>query len=191
MSSWVQIANMALRRCGSQRIASIDEATSAARAVKDVYLDAADFVLSQHPWNCNTEDTHLAVDADAPDSGFAYQYTLPPDPYCLVVHKLDRDHHGDAPWKVKGRKIHTDEAAPLYIEYGRRITDPEELPPLLVTAIAEEIAARIAFRLTNSSAREDACEQRAGAALRKARSADAQEGTPDEEEEGDWEAARR
>jgi hypothetical protein len=186
MASWVSIANRALRRCGNTRIQSLDDKVEAARAVKDVYEEARDDVLAAHPWNCNKADTHLAADADAPDSGFTYAYTVPTDPYCLKVWSLDYDHHGEAEWEVKGRKIHTDEAAPLYIHYGKRITDPEEFPPFIVKAIAEAIAARIAFRLTNSTSREEKCEEYAEKALRDARSADAQEGKAKEDLDSDW-----
>lgn len=177
MASWVQIANKALRRVGNYRIQSLDETNEAARAVRDVYEAVRDSVLSRHPWNCALVRASLAADADAPAWGYAKAFTLPTDPYCLRVWRLSEEDHGDAEWRVVGRKLHTDEAAPLYVEYISRVTDPEQLAPYLADVISAHIAAEVAFRLSESNTKAETLRQWAEEELRHARSLDGQEGT--------------
>lgn len=179
MASWVQIANKALRRLGAAPIQALTDQTEAARAVSDVYEQVRDEVLARHPWNCALVRTSLAADSDAPTWGYSYKFTLPTSPYCLRVWRLSEDFHGDAEWKVIGRTIHTDEAGPLYIEYISRVTDPEQFSTFVSNAISAAIGAEIAYRLTNSTAKEEAMREWAEMELRHGRSLDAQEGTAD------------
>lgn len=182
MASWVQIANLALRRLGADRIASLTEDSEGARAVNDVYETVRDQVLRLHPWNCATTLKAVSADATAPAFGYDNAYTLPTDPYCLRVLRL---YSGDYPdltieYKVNGRKIHTDSDAPLNLLYIARLTDPEQFDATLTVAIAAHIAAEIAFRLTNSRTAEEKMEKWAAATLADARHVDATEGTPDQ-----------
>jgi len=176
MASWVQICNKSLRRVGNYRIQSLDESNEAARSCKDVYEAVRDTVLARHPWNAALVRTTLAADATAPTWGYERAFTLPSDPYCLRVWRLDEYSHPAAEWKVVGRKIHTDESAPLKIEYISRITDPEQLPPFLADLISAEIASEIAFRLSESNTKAETLRTWAEQEMRHARSMDGQEG---------------
>jgi hypothetical protein len=194
MSSWVEIGNLALRHLGEDRISALDQNSERARSVNDVHLSVRDIVLRKHPWNCALVRATAAPDApgaETPPWGSAYQYSFPADPYCLRVWRLDPDHHGKAKWKSLRRKIHTDEGPVLYFEYIARIVDPEQYDANLAEAIAAEIALKIAFRLTESRSAEAAMKQWAASTLPVARTADAQEGTPEDPEESEFLEARR
>lgn len=177
MPSWVEIANDALVEIGAEEIQSLDEATEAARQVKRVYERVRDQVLAEHPWNCALARVSLPADATAPTWGFSRSFQLPSDPYCLRVWSLSNT---AAKFKVEGRKLLSDEAAPLSILYIRRVTDPEQLSPWCARAISARLAARLAFRVSNSTSKASEVKEWAQAELRAARSIDAQEGSVDE-----------
>lgn len=187
MASWVQIANLALRRLGADRIASLGEDSENARAINDVHETVRDAVLRLHPWNCALARASLAADAAAPTWGYAYQYTLPADPYCLRVWRLA---DSAAAYKIEGRKLLTDAGAPLKLLYIARVTAPELFDAGLVVAMAAGLAAEIAFRLTNSRTAEEAMHKWFEQTLARARSADAQEGTPEPIEADEFQSSR-
>lgn len=187
MASWVQIANLALRRLGADRIASLGEDSENARAVNDVHETVRDAVLRLHPWNCALTRASLAADAAVPAWGHAYQYTLPADPYCLRVWRLAES---ATAFKIEGRKLLTNASAPLKILYIARLTDPELFDAGLTVAMAAALAAEIAFRLTNSRTAEDAMHKWFEQTLARARSADAQEGTPEPIEADEFQTSR-
>ena len=192
MASKTAIVNRALRRLGGDRLTNVEtDLSEPARVMNDIFQDVVDEILAEHPWNCALHRTTLAADAEPPAWGFQNAFTLPADPFCLRAWRLDEDHHGPRPkWKVVGRKIHTDEPAPLYVELIVRVTDTELFPAYLATAISARLAAEAAYRLTNSREKEEQEEKRAKEKLALARSADAQEGAADEVDEGEFIASR-
>jgi hypothetical protein len=185
MASWVQIANLALRRLGADRIASLTEDSENARAVNDVHETVRDAVLRLHPWNCALTRASLAADAVAPAWGYAASYTLPADPYALRIWRLA---DSTIEYKVEGRKLLTDAGAPLQVL--ARITDPELFDASLTVTMAAALAAETAFRLTNSRTAEEAMQRWFEQTLTRARSADAQEGTPESIEADEFERSR-
>jgi hypothetical protein len=188
MASWVDIGNQALRRLGADRIQALDEGSEAANAVNDVHRQAADEVCAAHPFNCCLVRTTLPADSATPAHGYAFQYTLPTDPLCLRVWTLGAP---DIAYAVENGKILTDEKAPLAIRYLAQVADPLKFPPHVATAIAARIALAIAYRITNSGAREAAMNEWFETAIRSARALDGQEGTPESLGFNDFLAARR
>lgn len=191
MPSWTSILNTSLLWLKQRTVQNYLSTTdNAAIEFRRVYEQARDTVLAAHPWNCAMELASLDADATAPAFGFTYAYTLPTDPWCLRVWQLDYDTHDDAKWKVRGRKIHTDESAPLKIEYIARRTDPAEFSPHLADTMSACIAERLAITLTGSESKRQAMEEKYGDYLRNARTFDGQEGTPDEIRADSWEQER-
>lgn len=194
MASWVQIANLVMRRLGGDRIVAIDgsQDIEEARAFADVYESARDIVLRKHPWNCAMRRSILAPDGTAPAWGFTYAYSFPNDPYCLRVWGLSDSHHPiGASWQSENRKILTDEGPALYVRWIARVTDPELFDANLMEAIAAEIAYQTAFRITQSRTAEAKMKEWRDATLPTARTADAQEGQPpDDDDDGDFISAR-
>lgn len=180
MASWVQIANKAVRRLGVAPIQSLTEDSEAARQINGIYEMVRDDVLSRHPWNCALYRTSIAADSTAPTFGYDNAYTLPTDPYCLRVWRVGEEEYAPVEYRVEGRKIVTDEDAPLYVTYIKRITDPEEFSPWVANLLSAVLAEEIAYGLTNSTSKEEAMRQWAKDVWKEARAMDGQEGTPEE-----------
>jgi hypothetical protein len=175
MASWVQIANLALSRLGARQIADLAEASAEARAITGVLTTVCDAVLRAHPWNCALARAALAADAEGPAFEYAYAYTLPTDPYCLRVLGI---WNSSEPWMVEGRKLLTNQSAPLPLRYLRRVTDPEQLDGAFIAAFAERLAHAVCPVLAPSLEREAALWQSAERLIREARSLDGQEQNP-------------
>ena len=181
-TSVVELCNLALDRVGAAAITSIDDASESARYVKRNYAPMRDAVLRGYPWNAAIRRASLSAEGTTPSWGFDYQYVLPagPDPeYCLRVLGLEGEDVTDIRWKVEGRRILTDEGAPLAIHYLARIEDPTLFDPLLDAAIAARLAWSIAFPLTKSNSLLAELRDEYRGIIAEARRADAQEGTAD------------
>lgn len=188
MASETGIFNAALIEMGSDVVIDPMEDSEQARTLSVRWPGVRDATLRAHPWNFALERAQLAALAQAPVWGFANQYQLPADPFCLRVLKVKDSE--DIDWKVEGRKIKTDLGAPLNILYIKRVTDPNEYDALFIEAAAARLAAATAFRIMQSrTAAKDLWELYRDK-LREAREIDAHEGTPDDFGDSDFLVAR-
>jgi hypothetical protein len=181
--SVVSICNRALDLLKADPIVSLDETQEAARLCKRNFEPVRDAVLRAYPWNAAETRASLAALSDPPAWGYDNQFQLPSD--CLRVLRLENEDSG-ASYKIEGRRIVTDEEAPLNILYLRRVEDPAEFDPLLADAIAARLAADLAYPLTGSTALAQAMLAAYQAKIAEARVCDAQEGTPDAFQADDW-----
>jgi hypothetical protein len=101
---------------------------------------------------------------------------LPSD--CLRVLKI---HTGvtdsiasDIDYKVEGRKVKTNEGT-VYLVYVALVTDPNEYDVYLQEAISHQLAADIAYAVTNNATLANNYMERADERLREARFIDATE----------------
>jgi hypothetical protein len=127
--------------------------------------------LRSHPWNCALRRATLAQESDTPSFGYAYQYILPTDPYCLRVLQMETEVEQ---FKVEGRKLLTDESTAKILYIGR-VTDPEEFDSLLVDTLSARIAVEFAFNITGSRTLQADMFDLYNRKLALARSFDAQE----------------
>ena len=74
---------------GATNIIALNEDSKSARVCNQRFANVRDAVMRAHPWNCIVTRASLAADTETPAFTFAYQYTLPTDPYCLRVLHLD------------------------------------------------------------------------------------------------------
>lgn len=190
MASKVQIANKGLRRLGQAPIQNPTENSPQALAVNAVWDQVVDEVLAGHPWNCALARAALAAETATPVFEYAYQFALPPDPYCLRVWRVGQDPADPLPYKVEGRKLLCDESGPVHLLYIARIADTELLSPWVADVISNEIAFEVAYQLTNSTEKEANARKLADMAWKRARSMDGQEGTPDAPLADDFLASR-
>ena len=130
--------------------------------------------MRAHPWNCLVTRKAIAAEADSPAFTWAYQFTLPTDPYCLRVLRLD---YLDVDFRVEGRKILCDEETINLVYLGRQ-TDPNNWDVLLIEAIAARLAADMSFALVQSSSLTTNMFALYESKLSEARFVDATEGTP-------------
>ena len=182
MASKVEIFNDALIQVGADEVNSPDENSPNARACRVRFNGARDAVLRAHAWNAASTRKVIPKDDDPPAFGYAFQYTLPTDPFCLRPLRvndprrtIDREE-----WKVEGRKILTDLEPPLNLLYVQRLTDTEQWDALLSQAIVHRLAFNIAYRVTRSRAKEVEAREDYFRFLAEARTIDAQEGSAEE-----------
>jgi hypothetical protein len=174
MPSEVDIINSALNMVGASNIIARSEDSKSARITHQRFDYVRDAVCRAHPWNCLITRRTLAADSDSPTFGFTNQFTLPADPYCLRVLRLD---YLNVDFRVEGRKIHCDEDT-LNLIYLARVTDPNEWDQLLIEAIAARLAADTAFALVQSTSLVATLYSLYETKLSEARFVDATEGTP-------------
>lgn len=180
MTSRVEICNRALDKLGAAPITSLEDDTKSARACARMFDAVRDAELRDHKWNFALARTELPALAEAPTFGYARQFQLPGD--CLKVVAV----HPRADWKIEGRKVLTDQAAPLRMTYVKQASDPSEFDSLFVEAFAARLASELCESLTQSNTKKRMALEDYSQSIRRARRADAIEGTPDALEETSW-----
>ena len=181
MATEVSICSNALRRLGDSPITSLTDDTERARLCNSFYADARDAVLRLHPWNFAITRTSLAQLSDTPSYGFAYQYSLPTNPYCLRVLAMEYE---DYIFKVEnystqGRVLLTDQSS-AKILYVAKITDTTQFDALFVDVLTAKLALDLCYPITNSVSLQDKMQKLYQLKLSDARSIDGQEGFIDD-----------
>ena len=181
MATEVSICSNALRRLGDDPITSLTDDTERARLCNAFYTDARDAVLRSHPWNFAITRASLAQLSDTPSYGFAYQYSLPTNPYCLRVLEME---YPDYIFKVEnvathGRVLLTDEGT-AKILYIARITDTNLFDSMFVDVLTAKLSLDLAYPVTNSLQVQQQMQKLYQTKLSEARSIDGQEGFIDD-----------
>ena len=191
MASTVDICNSALNLLGASTISALTEDTKNARLCNQRYEPIRNRVFRSHNWNCLIKRVELAQDSTGPVIEFTYGYTLPSD--CLRVLKV---HNGTTDsiasaldYKVEGRKIVTDEGT-IYLVYVALDTDPNNYDSYLYEAVSHQLAADLAYAITNNSTLANQYMSRADERLREARFIDATENALDTIEANEFTDAR-
>ena len=173
-TSAVDICNSALNMIGASNIISLDEDSKAGRICKQRYINVRDAVFRSHVWNCLVNRVQLTADVSAPTFEFQYQYTLPTDPYCLRVIKLE---FLDTVYRIEGRKLLTNESQ-LKLIYVGRDENVSNYDELLSESIAAGMASDLAYPLVGSNTLAQQMFDMYQRKLSEARFVDATEGTP-------------
>ncbi len=181
MATEVSICSNALRRLGDDPITSLTDDTERARLCNSFYEDSRDAVLRSHPWNFAITRASLAKLSTAPAYGFANQFALPTNPYCLRVLGMEYE---DYIFKVEnvathGRVLLTDESTANII-YVARITDTVLFDPMFVDVLTQKLAVDLAYPVTNSTTLQTQMQKVFEKKLSEARSIDGQEGFQDD-----------
>ena len=176
MASVVDICNSALNLLGASTISALTDDSKNARLCNQRCEPIRNRVFRSHAWNCLTKRVQLAKDSAAPVIEFSNQYTLPTD--CLRVLKI---HNGTTDsvasaleYKIEGRKIKTNEGT-VYLVYVALDTDPNNYDAYVQEAISHQLAADIAYAVTNNATLAKNYMERADERLREARFIDATE----------------
>ena len=176
MASAVDIANSALNLLGASTISAFTDDSKNARLVNQRYEPVRDRVFRSHAWNCLHKRVQLAQNSTAPVVEYSHAYALPSD--CLRVLKI---HNGTTDsiassidYKLEGRNIVTDEGT-VFIIYIALDTDPNNYDTYLQESIAHQLAADLAYAVTNNATLADKYMTRADERLREARFIDATE----------------
>ena len=181
MATEVSICSNALRRLGDDPITSLTDDTERARLCNSFYEDSRDAVLRSHPWNFAITRASLAKLSTAPAYGFANQFSLPTNPYCLRVLGMEYE---DYIFKIEnvathGRVLLTDEAT-ANILYVARITDTNLFDAMFVDVLTQKLAVDLAYPVTNSTTLQTQMQKVFEKKLSEARSIAGQEGFQDD-----------
>ena len=176
MASVVDICNSALNLLGASTISALTDDSKNARLCNQRYEPVRNRVFRAHAWNCLHKRVQLAQNSTAPVVEYSNAYALPSD--CLRVLKI---HNGTTDsiassidYKLEGRNIVTDEGT-IYLIYIALITDPNEYDSYLQESISHQLAADIAYAVTNNATLANNYMTRADERLREARFIDATE----------------
>ena len=176
MASVIEICNSALNLLGASTISSLSDDSKNARLCNQRYEPIRNKIFRSHPWNCLIKRAELAQDVAGPAIEYDYSYTLPSD--CLRVLKI---HNGstdsinsDLDYKIEGRKLVTNQGT-IYLVYVALVTDPNEFDVALQEAIAAQMAADLAYAITNNATLAKNYQEQADERLREARFVDATE----------------
>ena len=196
MASTVDIANFALNNLGASNITSLDENSKAARVVNQRYESVRDAVFRAHPWNCLINRASLAQETTTLAFGYAFQYALPTDPFCLRVLEFSNgslsypqdnitNNTGGPVFVIEGRKLLTDEGT-AQIKYIGRVTDTQLYDASLTEALAARLAAEICYAITGSTSMVQIQTSLYEAKVNEARFNDATEGATQRLEASDF-----
>ena len=191
MASVVDICNSGLNLLGASTISALTDDSKNARLCNQRYEPIRNRVFRSHAWNCLTKRVQLAQDSTAPVIEYAHAYTLPTD--CLRVLKI---HTGatdsiasNIDYAVEGRKIKTNEGT-VFLVYIALDTDPNNYDVYVQEAISHQLAADIAYAVTNNATLANNYMTRADERLREARFIDATENSVDTIEANEFTDAR-
>ena len=176
MASVVNMCNSALNLLGASTIAALTDDTKNARLCNQRYEPVRNRVFRSHAWNCLHKRVQLAQNSTAPIVEYDHAYALPSD--CLRVLKI---HNGSTDsiasaldYKLEGRNIVTD-IDTVFLIYIALDTDPNNYDTYLRESISHQLAADLAYAITNNATLATNYMTRADERLREARFIDATE----------------
>ena len=176
MASTVDICNSALNLLGASTISALTDDSKNARLCNQRYEPVRNRVFRAHAWNCLHKRVQLAQNTTAPVVEYSYAYALPSD--CLRVLKIhtgtNDSINSEIDYKLEGRNIVTNEGT-VYLIYIALVTDPNEYDTYLQESISHQLAADIAYAVTNNATLANNYMTRADERLREARFIDATE----------------
>lgn len=180
------IYNMVLDILVQETVLGTTDDKAIARWLNRNYPQQRDALLERHPWNFAVKRASLAADNAEPAFEWAYQYTLPTD--CLRLLPITTNGYRDSPGVshvVESGKILTDKAAPLYVRYIARVTNPSYFTLTFTNALAQVLAARMAYWMTGKAGYAKAFADTLGPLVANAQLLDSLEGTPEPPDDSD------
>ena len=191
MASIVDIANNALNILGASTISSLTEDSKNGRICNQRFENVRNRIFRSHPWNCLIKRVQLAQNSTAPVIEYTYAYALPSDFLrVLKIHNGTTDSvASDMPYKVEGKNIITDEAT-VYLVYVSKDTDPNNYDSYLYEVLAYQLAADMAYGITNNATLAKNLLADADEKLRESRFVDAVENSTDTVEATEFTNAR-
>ena len=187
--SEVSICNSALQKLGAGRITALTDDSEEARECNTCYESMRDAELRKHAWNFAIARATLPAETYDPDFGPANSFPLPSDFLRLLpVDPEDVTNTND--WRIEGKKIRTNDSAPLYIRYIYRVEDPNEFDSIFREMLACSIALQICEKLTSSNQKKAAISEEYKSWRAEARRINAFENIAQEPPPDTWDTAR-
>ena len=191
MASVVNICNSALNLIGASTISALTEDTKNARLCNQRYEPVRNRVFRSHNWNCLIKRVQLAQNSTAPVVEYSFAYALPSDSLrVLKIHNATVDSiESNLDYKIEGKNIVTNETT-VFLVYVALDTDPNNYDAYLREAVSHQLAADLAYAITNNATLANNYMSRADERLREARFIDATENRLDTVEPNEFRNAR-
>lgn len=174
----VSICANALLLLGAKPIASFEESSAPSNVDRallcsNLYPMVRLAILRAHPWNCAIKRVQLSPDATAPAFGFTYRFALPGD----WLRTLAVGDGFALDYRSEGRfLLANDSVFPL--TYIADVLE-SDWDALLVRAVTEAMAVRLAYPVTASTSLEQLRYQELQATMKEARAVDGQDDPPE------------
>ncbi len=172
------ICNAALDMLHEAALTSLADDRPVARWFAREYERIRDSLLAAHTWNFASRRVAIAADGVPPGFGWTNSFTLPTD--FIRVHYVNRGgYHNGQPvtYEIEGGKIVTNEAAPLYLRYIRKVTTEGDFDILFCTALAASLAEELSHWITGKTSFTQLASAKRQDAVKQARLLDSIQGT--------------
>lgn len=182
-----EIFNIALDRISEEAILDATDDRAVVKWLNRNYDHMRNALLRSHPWNFAIELASLPALSAAPAFRWTYAYQLPADCLRLLPLTLDGDMNGaKVPYEIVGRKIFTDQSAPLPVRYIRKVTDIGGMDALFIQLLGAMLAERMAHWISGKQSYADRIAKEIQTMRQQVLLIDALEGTPEQPDEADW-----
>lgn len=183
MASVISICNSSLIKLGANTITALTETSKEARLCNAQFETVRDRLLQSHPWNNAIKRIALSKLAEEPAFEYSAQFSLPAD-YLRVLKVYPK-----VDYVIEGDRLlcNTDS---ISIRYIHKATDPSKYTPRFAEALAYELGKELCYALIQSNSQQAQFVALADDYLSKARSYDAQEGTPQQFFSDSWNDSR-
>jgi len=198
MAAPVDIANLALTLMGADPITSLDDQVKRARVMKANYDLVRKAELRSNNWAFAIVRASLPALVSVPTWGFNLEYQLPVD--CLRVVQVSEfwvglvtdDYIGSdtSTYKIEGRKIRSNLAAPLPVRYVSDVTDASQFDAAFLSAFAHRLATVTCHAITESSSKKQSIEVDYVGVIGTASRMNAFETPPEAQPDNAWIASR-
>lgn len=169
-ASDVAICNSALVKVGAKRITTLADNTPEARLCSEQYGKVRDDLLRSHPWNFAIKRAQLTV-STTPVFYYTHSFTIPAD--CLrILNIIELDDTTE--WRKEGNQILCFEPG-LSLTYISQVTNTTLHDAIFDEVLALKLAHDICYALTQSTTLKQLLAEEYKAALKDARTFDAQE----------------
>lgn len=153
MASTVEICSRGLQKLGAKVITSLTDGSANAAACNVCYHPLRRAELRKHSWGFAIERAQLAADSTAPLFGRANAFALP-SKFLKLLAPYPEDNLNDLDWQIEGRRIYTDDDAPLAIRYIWDVEDPNLMDPLFRELMSTKIAWELCEYITQSNTKK-------------------------------------
>lgn len=175
------IANQALAMLSEEPIVSLDppDNLKRARVMAQFYEPSRRAMLAAHPWRCAKRQVQLAAAAQIPAFTYGAAFPAPAD----FIRFYELPENRTQRWEEMnlsgiGLCVVTDIGSPLDLTYVFDLQDCTQMDPLLVNAIASELAARGAWPISRDMSLKQSCEADRELYLTQARNVSATQASP-------------
>ena len=150
MSTQLELANIALIKCGAATIANMTDPSNIAKTISALYPFVRKHVLIHGIWNFATKNVSPSKMPTCSNPDYAFEYQLPSD--CIKVQRLNTTI--DERFCVEADKLFCNIDA-VSIKYTTDVTNEGYFSIEFEEAFTHKLAADACFRLTQNQAKAD------------------------------------